>query len=88
MPTFPPVKVKAKFHCVSVSANEIYKKATLDTVIGTEDDNKDFTDQAPRGNLIIHIMNDRPAANFFTPGKDYYLEFEQAPDQPKAAGEQ
>ena len=78
-------KVKAKFSCISIKANTNSIEVRLSAVTGTEDDNKDFTSATPSGELIIGILPDAPAANFFIPGKDYYLEFEQAPDQPKSA---
>ena len=85
MSAYPPIKVKAKFHCVSVNANENSTEVRLSAVTGIGDDNKDFTDTTPSGELILGILAGAPASNFFKPGNDYYLEFEQAPDQPKSA---
>lgn len=70
--------VKAKFKCNSVENFEYGKRAKLSAVYGTEGENKDFTTATPSGQLEISISKDVPAAEFFEPGKDYYLTFEKA----------
>lgn len=72
-------KVRAKFHCNSVELNEYNSKAKLTAVYGKEGENADFTKATPSGSLEIYIDKEVPASNFFTPGKDYYLDFEEAP---------
>lgn len=70
--------VKAKFKCESVLNFEGGKTAQLRAVYGTEGENADFTKYTPSGNLSINITNEAPANDFFEPGKEYYLTFENA----------
>ena len=72
------MKVKAKFNCLSVKNWQYGKEAELNAIYGTEGENADFTKASPSVSLIITISNDVPASDFFIPGKDYYLTFEQA----------
>lgn len=43
-------------------------------------DNKDFADATPSGECWMQISEGRPAADFFKPGKKYYVTFTEAPD--------
>ncbi|WP_417365916.1 hypothetical protein [Flavobacterium beibuense] len=72
-----PRKVKAKFKCDHLQIFEGSKTAHLRAVTGDTDENKDFTKYTPCGELSINISNDTAASEFFTPGKEYYLEFEE-----------
>jgi len=47
-------------------------------VTGGDGENNDFNDATPSGNLEIQIHGDVPAANFFTIGNEYYLDFTEA----------
>jgi hypothetical protein len=67
--------VRAKFNCNSVENFSHGKTAKLNAVYGNEGENKDFTDSTPSGTLEIGINGDVPAADFFEPGKEYYLDF-------------
>ncbi len=71
-------KVRAKFKCTSVTAFENGKSAKLNAVYGTSEENKDFTQYTPSGELNINITNEAPAVDFFEPGKEYYLDFTKA----------
>ena len=52
----------------------------LGAVYGKEGENKDFADATPSGECWMNINTGRPAAEFFKPGKKYYVTFTEAPD--------
>lgn len=70
--------IKAKFKCHSVEANEFNKRAKMSAVYGKEGENADFCKATPSGNLEISVDKETPAAEFFTPGQEYYLTFQKA----------
>ena len=70
-------KVKAKFHCNSVEDFEYGKEAKLTAVHSPTGENADYAKATPSGDLKITIDSETPASDFFKPGKDYYLVFEQ-----------
>lgn len=72
------MRIKAKFHCNSVTDNGYGKSANLTAIYGKEGENADFAKATPSGTLNICIDNETPAANFFEPQKDYYLYFDPA----------
>lgn len=45
-----------------------------------EGENKDFSDATPSGECWMAISDGRPAAEFFKPGKTYYVTFTEAPE--------
>jgi hypothetical protein len=71
------MKVKAKFKCNSVTENEYNKQVSLTAIYGTEGENADFAKATPWGEHKMNIDKDTPAADFFKPGKSYYLFFEE-----------
>jgi hypothetical protein len=74
------MSVKAKFRCNAVTDYGGQKQAQMSAVYSTVGENKDFTDATPYGELKINIQSDRPASEYFKPGKYYYLAFEEAPE--------
>ncbi len=70
--------VRAKFRCSSVTNFEYNKQAAMYAVCGKEGENADFAKATPGGDLKINIDNGVPASEFFQPGKEYYLTFEEA----------
>ena len=70
--------VRAKFKCTSVTNYESSKGIELSAVISGSEENKSFSKYTPSGHLRIGIDNDAPASNFFTPGKEYYIDFQEA----------
>ena len=73
-------QVRAKFKCSRVTVHEGgYREITLNAVFGTAGENKDFADATPSGTVTIGISPGRPAGPFFAPGKEYYLDFTEAP---------
>lgn len=72
------MSVRAKFKVNSIEENEWDKKVKMSAVIGSEGENKDFNDATPSGELEISIHGSVPASNFFTIGKDYYMDFTEA----------
>ena len=70
--------VRAKFKCLQVNNTEHTKEVNLAAVYDQSEDNKDFTNATPNGNLNITIRNDAPASEFFKPGKFYFMDFTEA----------
>lgn len=69
--------MRAKFRCNSVTDFGTQKQAQLYAVYGKEGENADFAKATPSGDLKINIDAEVPASNYFTPGKEYYLDFTQ-----------
>jgi hypothetical protein len=67
--------VKCKFVCQSVTNYESSKTVNLRAVYGTEAENADFTKFTPSGEISVNITNEAPAADVFSPGKKYFVEF-------------
>jgi len=55
-------------------------KVKLGAIYGKEGENKDFADATPSGECWMQISDGRPAAEYFKPGKKYYVTFTEAPD--------
>ncbi|MFP9114334.1 hypothetical protein ACLI1A_10350 [Flavobacterium sp. RHBU_3] len=73
------MSVKAKFKCTQVAENEYNKTAQLSAVYSHgSDENADFTKLTPAGKIEITIDKDAPASEYFKPGKEYYLVFDEA----------
>lgn len=70
--------IRAKFRCNSVTDNGYGKQAHLTAVYGKEGENADYSKATPSGTLQINIDKDTKAADFFTPLKDYYMDFTPA----------
>lgn len=70
--------VRAKFKCNSVTDFGNQKQISFNAVYGTSGENASFTKYTPYGELKINIDSDAPAADFFKPQKEYYLNFEEA----------
>lgn len=71
-------KVRCKFVCEVVTSYEGSKTAKFRAVCGKEGENADFTKFTPNGSIEVMVMNDAPAANYFIPGKNYYVDFTEA----------
>lgn len=56
------------------------KKVNLGAVCGKDGENAAFTKYTPSGACWMNIEGEAPAAQFFKPGKKYYLTFTEAPD--------
>ena len=70
---------RAKFVCYTVAEYTSTKEVKMHAVHSETGENKDFTEASPAGELDITIWKEKPAANFFKPGKEYYLDFSEAP---------
>ncbi len=75
--------VKAKFRCVSIideaySTDYSIRQVKFNAVYGKEGENADFSKATPSGELKMQIDKSTPAYDYFAPGKDYYLTFEEA----------
>jgi hypothetical protein len=57
-----------------------YKKVHLGAVYGKEGENAGFAKATPSGECWLQIDAGMPAAEWFKPGKKYYLTFTEAPD--------
>lgn len=71
-------QMRAKFKCDSVMHFIGAKEAALSVVLTGSEENKIFSKYTPSGKLIIRIDDETPASEFFYPGKEYYLNFEEA----------
>lgn len=56
------------------------RKVELGAVCGKEGENAAFTKYTPAGACWMNIEGEAPAAQFFKPGKKYYVTFTEAPD--------
>jgi hypothetical protein len=59
---------------------QVQHKVKLGAVYSNTGENKDFADATPSGECWMNINPGRPAADFFKPGKKYYVTFTEAPD--------
>jgi len=69
-------KVRAKFKCNSVTSFESNKNVGLSVVTDGSEENKSFANYTPNGNINLSIDNGTDAADYFEPGKEYYVDFE------------
>jgi len=79
--------VRAKMVCQSFETvqwgqqeNHKTMKIRLGAVYGGDGEDKHFSDATPSGECWMQINAGRPAAQFFKPGKKYYVTFTEAPD--------
>ena len=68
-------KVKAKFKCESVKHLVGAKEIKLYAVYGNNGENANYAKSTPSGDINIRVDEETAAAEFFIPGKEYYLEF-------------
>lgn len=76
--------VRAKMQCQVTSEmkyqHSSVRKVELGAVCGNEGENAAFTKYTPSGACWMNIDANAPAADFFKPGKKYYVTFTEAPD--------
>lgn len=70
-------KVRAKFKCDSVKSFVGGKEVVFSPVTTGSEENKEFWQYTPAGELKMQISN-LPAAEMFVPGEEYYLDFTSA----------
>lgn len=74
-----PSTVRAKFHCASVAKlSDGGTHVQMHPVYSGCAENKAFNDATPGGDLRLHIAKDKPAAELFEAGKDYFIDITQA----------
>ena len=73
-------KVRAKFQCTKVEETAHNKEVFMSAVHSEKGENKDFFEASPWGEFSIGIDKSRPAADYFEPGKHYYLDISEAPE--------
>lgn len=77
------MKVTAKFLCQTVSKTKFSSQdqgsaqVELTAVPGNSEENKEFWEYTPSGNLEMTIKNEA-AEKYFEPGEEYFLTFEKA----------
>jgi len=71
-------KVRAKFKCDSVENTEYGSKVKFTAVCSDKGENQDICSATPNGNCEMWIEKGYPAAEYFEPGGEYYLNFEKA----------
>jgi len=73
--------IRAKFYCTNVSDDDYGQHISLSAVYGTDDndneENNQFSDSTPSGNLTMQITNPT-AKGFFKEAGEYYLDFSKA----------
>lgn len=79
------IVVRAKMVCNHMDAQDfgngmVYRKVFLGAVYGKEGENAGFAKATPSGECWLQIDAGMPAAEWFKPGKRYYLTFTEAPD--------
>lgn len=76
-------KVRAKFTCNAVVPNEFGGGITahFNAVYSDNGENASYSKSTPNGNLTIMIDDSTPAVTFFERGKNYYLDFSEAPSE-------
>jgi len=72
-------RVRAKFrvHCIDDYPDS--KNIHAYPISSGKGENKDYAEATPSGKLELTIDKTRPAADFFETGKEYYLDFQEAP---------
>jgi hypothetical protein len=66
--------VRAKFECTRNEGSNI----ALNAVHSGSDENKEFFQHTPNGQISLQVVNE-PAASQFVVGKQYYVDFTRAP---------
>ena len=76
------VVAKMKVSAVSTieHSHSSVKKVEMGAVCGKEGENAAFTKYTPSGHCWMNIDITAPAAQFFKPGKMYYVTFTESPD--------
>lgn len=74
------MSVKAKFLCNKIIDYGDSKAAHFSAIEGKVEENKDFTEDSPSGFLTIKMDNDTPLSTYFMAGEEYFLTFEEAPE--------
>lgn len=75
------MSVKAKFKCWGVEQPaEGYENTTvtLQAVTYGSEENKSFSKYTPSGTVTLSISPETQAHDYFKPGKEYYLTFDEA----------
>ena len=74
--------VRAKFNVSFVTDYGTYKKVELNAVYSHDRNSEDnqFSSATPSGKLEMMVSNP-DAADFLKPGKSYYLDFTECPEQ-------
>lgn len=80
-------QVVAKMHCNTIETvrwgsheTQVNHKIRLGAICSNKGEDKAFTDATPSGECWMTIKEGFPAAQFFKPGKRYYVTFTEAPD--------
>lgn len=79
------IVVRAKMACSRMVSEDYgnnmqYRKVFLGAVYGKDGENAGFAKATPSGECWLQIDAGMPAADWFKPGKKYYLTFTEAPD--------
>lgn len=76
--------VRAKFSVSTIIPNGGTSTVHLNAIYSGRngkraEENKAFSDATPAGYIAITIQNDKPALDFFKPGKEVYVDFAEVP---------
>lgn len=73
-------KVRAKFSVQNKNETADGHQVVLMAVMGNSKENKEFFKYTPAGRIEMGLLVDK-TAGFFKPGKNYYVDFTEAPDE-------
>lgn len=73
---------RAKFRCDAVASNKttagVTHNITLRPVTNGSDENKSFYQYTPAGSIELTVVT-QGVADMFEPGKEYFVDFTEAP---------
>jgi len=69
--------VRAKFLCKTITRSVDGAEITLEPVYGDTEENKKFFKYTPYGEIKVGTVN-KAAADQFSPGKEYFVDFTPA----------
>lgn len=79
------MNVTAKFRCTSlnyldpgVNSKDVIAQLKLSAVYGDGKENKEWSKYTPTGEITMTVTNPT-AVDYFRPGKEYYIVFNEAP---------
>lgn len=75
--------VRAKMRCHNIQTANGNVAVQMGAVYSAdpESENKKFSDYTPSASVMLNIQQDKPAAKMFEVGKEYYVDFIEAPVQ-------
>ena len=75
------MKVRCKFKCTNIGQSEkgLHSARFVPVICGSKE-NETFFKYTPGGEIKLDVLN----AQYFEPGKDYFIDIEEVPQPPQA----